>query len=221
MSQLTPITKLAAITAVGLGSVLAFSHPLNAHPHAWIDIKVDVLFDEQGKATGLREHWLFDEFYTAFALEGLGVGNSQEPSQEMLDEIVRLNVTNLAEYDYFTSVLFGEDSVDFAVAAELAATVEEQRLIMSFVVPFEQALDLTELSLTYSVYDPTYYIEMLHADVDDPINLEAAPDSCSFEVLAPNPSFEAVSLAAALDRDQSAGDGLGALFAEQVIVQCD
>lgn len=221
MSHAIHSKSLAAIAAAGVAAMLASSEPLNAHPHAWIDIKVDVLFDDQGNATGLREHWLFDEFYTAFALEGLGVGSSQAPSQEMLDEIVRQNVINLAEYDYFTSVLHGEDNVDFREADGLAATVEDKRLIMSFVVPFEQSLELTELSLTYSVYDPTYYIEMLHADVDEPIQLEGAPEDCSFEVLTPNPSFEAVSLAAALDLNQTASDGLGALFAEQVIVQCD
>lgn len=218
------VLRKPALTAVAAASLcaVAFSpERVSSHPHAWIDIKVDVLFDDDGRAVGLREHWLFDEFYTAFALEGLGVAGRTEPSQEMLDEIVRLNVTNLADFNYFTDVLYGEDKVTFAEASDTIGSMQDQRLVMSFVVPFADGLDLSEQLLTYSVYDPTYYIEMLHAAIDAPIALEGAPEGCSHEVLAPNPTMEAISLATAIDRAPTTNDGLGALFAEQVVVQCD
>ncbi len=218
------VQRQSALTTVAVASLCAVSlspDRVSSHPHAWIDIKVDVLFNDEGHAVGLREHWLFDEFYTAFALEGLGVAGRTAPSQEVLDEIVRLNVTNLADFNYFTDVLFGEDKVAFGQASDTIGSMQDERLVMSFVVPFAEGLDLREQLLTYSVYDPTYYIEMLHEDIDAPIALEGSPDGCTHEVLAPNPTMEAISLAAALDRAPTTNDGLGALFAEQVVVQCD
>ena len=61
---------------------------------------------------------------------------------------------------------------------------------------------------------------MLHAEVDDPIRLESAPAGCTFRLIDPIPSMEALSLAAALDRTQRASDSLGAQFAERVEIQC-
>ncbi|MEO1250067.1 MAG: DUF1007 family protein, partial [Pseudomonadota bacterium] len=122
-------SALIALASVCLCAVAFSPERVSSHPHAWIDIKVDVLFDEDGQAIGLREHWLFDEFYTAFALEGLGVAGRTEPSQELLDEIVRLNVTNLADFNYFTDVLFGEDKVAFGEANDTVGSMQDQRLV--------------------------------------------------------------------------------------------
>jgi ABC-type uncharacterized transport system substrate-binding protein len=61
---------------------------------------------------------------------------------------------------------------------------------------------------------------MLHLE-GEPIAFRGpGAERCSAEIVPPNPSFEAVSLASALDRTQTAADGLGALFAESVEVTC-
>ena len=45
--------------------------------------------------------------------------------------------------------------------------------------------------------------------------------ACSGEIRQPNPTLDQVSLAASLDQTETASDGLGALFAETVLVHCD
>jgi ABC-type uncharacterized transport system substrate-binding protein len=92
---------------------------------------------------------------------------------------------------------------------------------MAFLLPFAEPGALKGVELTYSVFDPTYYIEVLHAEGGTPIRLVDAPGNCRADRVPPNPDPQSVSLAASLDRTQSAGDGLGVFFAESVKIRCD
>ena len=49
--------------------LLLFAGEARAHPHVWASVKTTVLF-KNGTITGLQQHWTFDEFYTAMAIEG-------------------------------------------------------------------------------------------------------------------------------------------------------
>ncbi len=42
-----------------------------AHPHVWIDARVEVKFQEEGQIRALDVTWTFDEIYSLFAVEGL------------------------------------------------------------------------------------------------------------------------------------------------------
>lgn len=194
--------------------------PVLSHPHAWIDLWIDVLFDEAGDVTGLRQTWLFGDFYSAWAVEGLDRDGDGVPDPDKLAELLRENMKNLAEIGYFTTVKIGEDPVNFAKVSEMSSRMRGNRLEMTFVVPFAKAVPATDKPLVYAVYDPTYYIEVLHAEAKDTIRLRGAPDGCRYRREEANPNPETVALAAALDRTQTAGDGLGVLFAEKVTVQC-
>ncbi len=191
----------------------------NAHPHAWIDVSVQVLFDGAGDVYGLRQYWLLDEFYTAFALESFRTSGAS-PSQSEIDELMRENMKNLSEYTYFTKVFHEGNEIKLGSIAEMSSTLRGSRLEMEFVIPLAEAVNLDGKPISYKIYDPTYYIEVLHAQTDDAINLIEAPVGCDYRLIAPKPTLEAIVSAANLDRTQSGGDGLGDLFAERVEVAC-
>jgi len=184
-----------------------------AHPHAWIDVSVEVLFDADGKVTALKQSWLFDEFYTADTV--------QKGEQAKIDLLTTRILGNLKDWGYFTRVQVGERAIAIKAPTEHSARMEKHRLLMTFVVPLAEAVSPTQAPLTYSIFDPTYYIEMLHAERKDAIRLTDAPPSCRFTLIQPKPDPKAVAKAAALDRTQSGGDGLGGQFAEKVDIRCD
>ncbi len=190
-----------------------------AHPHTWIDVTVEVVF-EQGKAVGLRETWLFDDYYTAYATEGMDEDGDGQPDARRLRALLEENMSNLAEYTYFTQVTRGGNDVAFAEVAEMSSRMAGTRLEMSFLLPLATPLDVGGPGMVYGIFDPTYYIEMLHAETRDAIRLTGAPAGCSTKLDKPKPTAEATSLAASLDRLQSAGDTLGAIFAERVTIRC-
>ena len=203
----------AAIAALQL-------RPLHAHPHAWIDVQVVVLFDDDGAVVGLRQNWLFDEFYTAFATEGLDADGDGIPDPGLLDALSMENINNLASFDYFTSVKIGEAALPLGTPTEVSGGLAADRYVMSFVVPLAEPARLGDAPLTYAVYDPTYYVELLHAEREDAIRLDGAPTDCTYSLIPPDPDPEMVTFAASLGQNESAGDGLGILFAERVSLQC-
>ncbi len=75
---------------------------VDAHPHAWIDVWVEVIFDSTGAITGLRETWLFDDFYSVYATEGMDLNKDGQPDKAPMEKLVRENIESLSEYDYFT-----------------------------------------------------------------------------------------------------------------------
>ncbi|MGF1624687.1 MAG: DUF1007 family protein [Alphaproteobacteria bacterium] len=208
-----------ALGAAVLGLSVLASDPAAAHPHGWIDVRSALVFDDRGRAVALRQVWLFDAFYSAFAVEGLDQDGDGKPDQAGLAALLRENMTNLQAYDYFTRVESGGAPVAFAPVNEMSSRMRGDRLEMRFTIAFAAPAEADGDGLTYAIFDPTYYIEMLHVDADA-VQLVDAPEGCAFLLVEPGPDPEAIALAAMLDRTESGGDDLGAQFAETVTVRC-
>lgn len=207
---LAGIALLAAATA----------HRAEAHPHAWIDVTVKVLFDGQGRIYALEETWLFDPLYTAFSLEGVKRGADGAPDQKAVDALMHENMKNIKEYGYLTEVLSDGTKAKFADVRDVKSREKDKRLQLTFTLLLETPADPAKSAVEYAIFDPTYYIEMLHAEGGGAIELSGAGTDCRHRLVPPNPNPDAVGLAAALDRTQSAGDGLGKFFAERVKIRC-
>lgn len=195
-------------------------HQALAHPHAFVDVRIEVLFDQEGRVSALRQHWLFDEFYTAFATDGLDGDGDGKPDADALQKLAELNLKNLSEFNYFTITRTSDDSQDFETATDISSIMKASRLEMTFTLPLEEPLDANQQPVTYAVFDPTYYVEMLHAESDEAIRLDGAPDGCGYSLKKPAPDPDMVAFAASLDKTQSGGNDLGLIFAEQVTLSC-
>jgi ABC-type uncharacterized transport system substrate-binding protein len=192
--------------------------PLGAHPHGWIDIRSEVLADESGRIVGLRQAWVFDELYSAFMLDEFvaeGVGRDQG-----LARLLQEDVEALAPYDYFTRVEVDGDPQAFEAVRAYANGVASGRIWFRFELPLAEPVDPVGRDVRYAVFDPTYYIELLHHG-DAPVRLaEPLAERCHVALIEPAPPAEIVSLAAMLDRTADGGDGLGAHFAQWVELRC-
>lgn len=211
------------VWAAALYAILAAILPsaASAHPHAWIDLTVHVVFDDKGQVTALKEEWLFDEYYTAFALEALGKSADDNLTEADFHQMVGQTMASLQEWKYFTRLYAGDKEIAGAKAEAAAGHMEKGRWVLRFTLPLAKPLAPGDKGFTYSIYDPSYYIEMLHKDAKGAIVLDNAPTGCKARKARPEPDFEALSLAAAADMarpDENAT--LGALFAEKVTITC-
>ncbi len=102
----------------------------------------------------------------------------------------------------------------------MSSDIREKRLSLVYYIPFEKPVRADIGALTYSVYDPSYYTEMLHAEVKGAIKLIGAPNGCSYELNPAEPKEEEVSLAFSLPATENVSSDLGQFFAEKVSVQC-
>lgn len=204
--------------AMPLVGLFVFAQTAFGHPHAWIDLRSRVLLNDQGEIRALELAWWFDDYYTVLVAEELGTGG--QPTEEYLDEVAESNLSNLREYDYFTAITYDGERQELGEVTSYLTEVRDGRLWMRFEVPLTTPIDPKAGEVTFSVYDPTYWIEIVHLEGEPILFSGEGGEQCLGEVKQPNPTIEQVSLAAALDQDETAGDGLGELFAETVDVSC-
>lgn len=206
---LRPLFLAMSFIVLGSGWV-----PAAAHPHVWIDLRGTVVLDAQGRVTAIEQEWLFDPFYTVFATEGLS------GAEDALTSLARENLGNLRSHDYFTEVRADGAKAPLGTVSVFESELRGGRLWMRFVVPLVTAIDPTKRVLTYAVFDPTYYIEILHLEDYVVAFRGAGASDCSGYIVPPSPSTEAVMLAQAMDRDAAPDNMLGGIFAERVEVSC-
>lgn len=102
------IAAIAGGLAAALGSAAALSHP-----HVWVATQSHAIF-ENGALTGLRYTWMFDEMYTTSAIDGLDKNNDGKLDAAELDELIKVNIEGLKEFEYFTTVTMAGKPVQFA-----------------------------------------------------------------------------------------------------------
>ena len=189
-----------------------------AHPHAWIDLRTTVIVHSDGQITALEEEWLFDSLYTLLATQGL----DEDPgsNSKALTELARTNLSNLRPHGYFINAVVDGAKAEVAAVTEFETGVRDGRLWLRFLAPLVQPVDPRRQAFAFSVFDPSYFIEMLHLK-DTPIAFRGAGGSaCRGDIQKPRPTAAALSLAAALDRNAKAPESFGELFAEKVTVRC-
>lgn len=194
-----------------------YCSPAAAHPHAFIDLKTTLLFNAEGQLAAIREHWLFDQYYTEFALHDFAYKKSGALDQAKLLELANENLRNLKDFDYFTA--FEDNGVKFGPIREIAAGLENKRVSMSFTLPLAKPLDPRARPIVFRIYDPSYYTAMLHQKPDG-LAAENAPRGCEMKIVRPMPDMVWTNLATALDKNATAPDDLGRYFAEKVTITC-
>lgn len=208
------------VFAVCMVVLAVAAHPADAHPHAWIDVEVQVQFDAAAQVSALHMTWLFDELYSAYVTQGLIFNASGKADPAQTARIRQVIMKNLARFHYMTWVKAGTGEIGFGEPVDTAIAFKGRRLQLTFTLPLASPLPAQTAPVTYSVYDPSYYIEMLHAETAGAIRLLNAPAECRYHLLAPHPNPVLVEQAAALDRTQRAADGMGKFFAERVEIRC-
>lgn len=190
----------------------------HAHPHVWIDLKSQLEFDGDGRVTGLEIDWTFDEFYTAFVITEFGGPEAMDA--ETLTGIGRENLANLREFDYFTEFLVDGAVQPLATPETFEMGLENGKLRLRFSVPLERPVLPDDHRINYAVYDPSYFVEILHVEGGHRLPPDTGPEGCRSVLIEPNPTFEARTLAESLDRLETAPESFGALFAERVRLEC-
>ncbi len=217
------LKRLFAIA--GLAALLLSPLSVVAHPHVWIDMTTKVLFDQKGHVRGLEVHWLFDPFYSAFL--DLRVKELEKAGNKNAYASFAKNMAGrIKEHGYFTEATADKVRLDFksfsnTEAGKLTEGKDTERFWVRFQLNLEKPVDPKQKNFTYAVYDPTYYIEILHREKKPAFTMVGIQEGrCWGHLIKPRPDAEAKTLAASLDKTESAGDTLGRLFAEKVSLQC-
>ena len=208
------------VAAIGLAGQAA------AHPHVWIEMRSDVIFNDDGKITGVNLIWSFDDGYTQVALEGLDTNGDGVYSQQELDPLTKENIASLKDYEYFTVMRVNGEKVAQGDVTEFGQIWSNDKLQLHFQLPLKEPVDPIKNQFMVKVYDPEFFIAMDYVK-DDPVTvIGAMPDACKL-VVKPVPTDAEIDATREMlstkgpDWKPETSEDFGALFAQPVLIECE
>lgn len=202
-----------------LGGALALSSfGAHAHPHAWIDVRSTVLISSDGMISAIEQEWLFDELYSLAVIDEMTIDSPKKPA-DVSDFAARV-IANLGPYGYFMRITADGRPVHLGTVMQFKSEMKGQQLLLSFTAPLVEPVDPLRYKFKFSVFDPSYFIQMAHLPEAPPSIKGEGAHSCQAHVEPPNPSPQTIARAFGLDRSASPQEDLGDLFAEKVHIQC-
>lgn len=219
---MTRATRIAIALLILPGLMFAAA-AAQAHPHAWIDLQVTLERDADGRITHMRHQWRFDPTYGQYLYDDAQQHQPGNSAEQRLQGLAREIHANLAEYDWYSHVEADDAPIAVKADGDPAMAREDDLLFLRFRLALEEPVDPALAPLRYRVYDPTYFIEILHEEAGGTRVLEAdgvAAAACHAERTRPRPDPAMVARAMALDYGASVEYDLGKHFAERITVRC-
>jgi ABC-type uncharacterized transport system substrate-binding protein len=205
--------------------MLAAVTPAAAHPHVWIEMRSDIVFNDQGLITGINLMWTFDNAYAQMALDGLDTDKDGVYSQAELEPLTKENLESLKDYDFFTVLRFNGEKQEFAPIVESGQIYSNNKLQLHFQLPLKTPVDPVKGEFVAKVYDPEFYIAIDYVK-DDPVTVVGSmPKNCQL-IVKPLPTDAEVEATRDMlatkgkDWKPETAEDFGAIFAQPVTIQC-
>jgi ABC-type uncharacterized transport system substrate-binding protein len=214
-----------AMAAVPVLAGLGLASPAQAHPHVWVLMQADIVFNDNGLVEGVNVEWSFDDAYAKLALEGLDTNGDGVYSQDELAPLTKDNLDALKDYDYFTVLRFNGAKQPVAEATDYGQLWSGGKLEMHFHVPLKTPVDARRGAVELKVYDPDFFVDIEYAK-EEPVSVVGPmPAGCKVR-LKPVPTTAELDQTRAMlatkgrEWKPENNEDFGAMFAQAVMVEC-
>lgn len=227
MTCLHPLRGLHPLRSA-LGAALALAAALtpgavSAHPHVWVTVETEVVYDASKAITGFRHKWTFDEGYSRFAVEGRDTNGDGNYDRKELEELAEVNISSLKEFEFFTFPKSGETLLARNDPKDYWLEYHDGLLTLFLTLPLATPLPADQTkTFTFAVYDPTFYVDFALAE-KEPVRLSAAPSGCAPVIKLPDPAAVqrgAQTLSQASPPSLDAPSGIAEQYAKSVSITC-
>jgi ABC-type uncharacterized transport system substrate-binding protein len=195
--------------------------PASAHPHVFVTMQTELLYDDAKSLTGFKQKWTFDELYSSFAVQGLDKDGDGKFSREELQPLADVNVQSLSEFGYFTFPTLGGQKLEIQQPKDYWNEVNPDGTVtLYFTSLLVKPVSAAELkAFSFSIYDPTVYVSFSFTDIQ-PVKQTGAPPACAPKLKAPKPAPAATTLGEAFFSNLDASSTYGVQFAQTVVIEC-
>jgi len=193
--------------------------PAGAHPHVWVTMHTELVYAPDGKITGIRHAWSFDDMFSTFATQGLESKEKGKFTRAELAPLAKVNVESLKEFDYFTYATADGKKAELAEPTpDYWLDYADQVLTLNFTLPLKTPVKAKELKV--EIYDPTIFVDFSF-DKEKPAQLVGAP-KCKLDIVLPREmTFAEGKKLSEIPADQpNTTMAWGAQFANKLLVHC-
>jgi polyphosphate kinase len=200
------------------------AQPALAHPHVFVDATIEVIFDDQGRASALRIGWTYDDLFSMMIVEDRGL----DPDYDGIltaDAVAQLSGFDMQWDPGFpgdTYPLLDGQPLPLGPPQDWTASHDGVRITSTHVRPFVTPVAVGATPLVVQVYDPTFYSAYLIAGT--PVLTGGA--ACTVQVFEPDRAAADEILMAAIAEMAGSADmegdfpAVGAAYAEEARVTC-
>ena len=216
--EVARVVRVCVLAATTFFLTLSWVTSALGHPHMWVDLESRVVLNIDDGRVVIQQIWLFDDFFSTSVIEdaSLDPGGTNAGIQKEIDRITEA----LKPYNYYTEIEMGGKNLSSTLVGDVTWEVIQNRIKLRFTIAPNKSSVSDVQGWSYAIFDPTYYIEMLHEE-GATITIDGdLTQKCSSWIEQPNPSADAVALSQSTILDNNADDTVGRFFAETVHVSC-
>ncbi|TLX10351.1 DUF1007 family protein [Rhizobium sp. MHM7A] len=193
-----------------------------AHPHIFVEARLEVVAGADGSIEELRNVWRFDEVFSSSVVMDFDKNTDLKLEPNELAQVGNTVKQSLADYDYYMNLTINGKSVTVQQPDVIHVDYKNGQLLMFFAVKPVEKMPLRG-RLTFGVYDPTLY-----TSIDFPTDNELATvgdglKACKHQVVRPDAdeviSQNKQSLTDAFFSDPT-GTNMSKLFATRLELTC-
>lgn len=144
-------------------SLLAPAPQVLAHPHSFVECRLEAVFDENGLA-GFQQHWTMDPMLTLLIMEIVDQDGDFQISPEEVQIVHDESFVHIGEYGYFTDIRIDGAPFEIKVVRDFTAHVRDGKLIYEFFVPCRVDALAEVKEVKVAVYDPSFYAFVLYVE---------------------------------------------------------
>jgi ABC-type uncharacterized transport system substrate-binding protein len=188
---------------LGAVIILGCLRPISvaAHPHVFVDARVEVVFDAEGRLTAITNIWKFDEAFSQLAIEGRDTNGDGNLGEDELHDLAKLNVESLSQYGFFTYLTLADAEAPLLPPVEYRLEFDRRNLTLSYTLPLREPIHVGAKTLL-EVFDAEYFVAFTFVEVE-PVKLVGAPKSCTATHHAPmEPDAKTMAVLAQIPMDQ-------------------
>lgn len=207
-----------------LAAISALPAPALAHPHVWIDTRVEVILNDRNEATAVRIGWTYDDLYSLYIVGDMGLDPDWDGKLTAEEEaqLAGFDMNWIEGFAGDSYALLGEAELVLSGPKDWTASYAEGRITTSHLRSFDAPVKIEDVPLIVQVYDPGYYVA--YSIPDDPVVTGGV--GCLAETYVPDLDAADAALKEALAEFTPDVDlemqfpAIGRNYAEEVRVTC-
>ncbi len=208
--------------ALLLATALALPSVAHAHPHVFAEAKLEVIGDDKGFISELRNVWRFDEVFSSSVLMDFDKNKNLKLDPEEAATVGNTVKDSLGDYGYYMNISADGKEVKVSPPDTINIVYQGGKLLMFFIVKPAEPLPLKG-RIQLGVWDPTFYTSIDFNRDEDMTTDGKAFAACKRTIVRPDPDEvlkqNQDKLTAAFF-DDPAGTNMSKLFAIKLELSC-